>query len=202
MCSLSGESGGDLPAQPSQTPHQTASIPSHQERPSLSSPLKHKPRCLPQPCSSTQRPSRKDTGPNWDLLVEHVGPVQPGEHSHSNPREVSLQLPLLWQGSDRQACSAAKTRRQSEGTPASAAYTLSRTQVPHLGRQLKGVPENKSPRAITPLCPGKTGRHLSCEDLSSHIPRHLSRGHKPTASHACQHHPQHTSDLKDGSKTH
>lgn len=111
---LAGRVGGTSQRKgwkPSQTPHQTASIPARQERPSLSSPLKHKPRCLPQPCSSTQRPSRKDTGPNWDLLVEQVGPVQPGEHSHSKPREVSLQLPLLWQGSDRQACSAAKTRR-------------------------------------------------------------------------------------------
>ena len=52
-------------------------------------------------------------GQSPDLLVEHVGPVQPGEHSHSNPREVSLQLPLLWQGSERQACSAADTRGPS-----------------------------------------------------------------------------------------
>lgn len=50
------------------------------------------------------------TKPGTDLLVEHVGPVQPGEHSHSKPREVSLQLPLLWQGSERQACSAVERR--------------------------------------------------------------------------------------------
>lgn len=57
----------------------------------------------------TPAPARKERGQNLDLLVEHVGPVQPGEHSHSNPREVSLQLPLLWQGSERQACSAVDT---------------------------------------------------------------------------------------------
>lgn len=45
-------------------------------------------------------------GEQSSMFVEHVGPVQPGEHSHSKPEEVSLQLPLLWQGSERQACSA------------------------------------------------------------------------------------------------
>lgn len=41
-----------------------------------------------------------------DSLSVQVGPAQPGAHTHSNPVDVSRQLPPLWQGSERQACSA------------------------------------------------------------------------------------------------
>lgn len=47
------------------------------------------------------------------LLSVQVGPAQPGAHTHSNPRDVSKQLPPLWQGSERQACSAAPGQKHS-----------------------------------------------------------------------------------------
>lgn len=126
--------------------HQTAECthPSPHSDMSLSHQLWTSPDISHQPCIITVT-LRTDTGQNLHLLVEHVGPVQPGEHSHSNPREVSLQLPLLWQGSERQACSAAKTKTavSKRRTWCHTAPTPSppHNQVPHFGHQLKYVPQ-------------------------------------------------------------
>lgn len=103
-----------------------------------------------------------------------VGPAQPGAHTHSNPVDVSKQLPPLWQGSERQACSAAPGQKDitpietiaREATPWSLHRLLLQTH-PHYS-SCTALPWELRTKSSRPA-----GNHLPCQ-THHHTHLHLS----------------------------